>query len=313
MLLIAGGGLNSTIAGLTNPFNAIEEFKGEYRCVASDLRNANTGQSSGPLEIDRPWDAYTDDHLGVMDHLGIDKFMVMGFCIGGPFIWNLLRRAPNRVVAAVLAQPSGSRPEMRDLFYETNMKGWGPELVKRRPEITMETVDKFLTKMYRTNADFVFTVTRDFVRTCQTPVLILPDDIPSHPYAVAMEAAMLAPNAEVSMFPWKEPKERIPLAVRQIRSFLRAHRPHRLRRYRFTHREDRGIAYVATEQGFCSALVRRDLEQGSCVGSRRNAGRERRDPRPAGRHARAGGVPVLSCRVSRGVSGRQDSNRRHGR
>jgi hypothetical protein len=56
-------------------------------------------------------------------------------------------------------------------------------------------------------------------------VLILPDDIPAHPYAVAMEAAMLAPNAEVSMFPWKEPKERIPLAVRQIRSFLRAHRP----------------------------------------------------------------------------------------
>jgi pimeloyl-ACP methyl ester carboxylesterase len=225
LLLIAGGGLNSTIAGLASPFNAIDEFEGEYRCIASDLRNANGGQSSGPLEIDRPWDAYTDDHLGVMDHLGIDKFMVMGFCIGGPFIWNLLRRAPNRIVAAVLAQPSGSRPEQRDLFYDTNIKGWGPELVKRRPEITMEMVDKFLTKMYRTNADFVFTVTRDFVRQCRTPILILPDDIPAHPYAVAMEAAMLAPNAEVSMFPWKEPKERIPLAVRQIRSFLRANRP----------------------------------------------------------------------------------------
>ena len=59
---------------------------------------------------------------------------------------------------------------------------------------------------------------------CQTPVLILPDDIPAHPYAVAMEAAMLAPKAEVSIFPWKEPKERIPLAVRQMQSFLRAHR-----------------------------------------------------------------------------------------
>ena len=62
-------------------------------------------------------------------------------------------------------------------------------------------------------------------RSCQTPVLIMPDDIPAHPYAVAMESAMLAPNAEVSMFPWKEPKERIPLAVRQVRSFMRAHRP----------------------------------------------------------------------------------------
>jgi pimeloyl-ACP methyl ester carboxylesterase len=224
---IAGGGLNSTISNFisSSPFNPIEEFKAEYRCIASDLRNANAGQSTGPLEIDRPWDAYTDDHLGLMDHLGIDKFMVLGFCIGGPFIWNLLKRAPNRIAAAVLAQPSGSRPEMRDLFYENNMKGWGPELTKRRPDIAMEAVEKFLTRMYRTDPDFVFTVTRDFVRNCQTPVLILPDDIPAHPYAVAMEAAMLAPKAEVSMFPWKEPKERIPLAVRQIRSFLRAHRP----------------------------------------------------------------------------------------
>lgn len=224
LLLIAGGGLNSTIAGLSSPFDAIGECQGEYRCIASDLRNATGGQSSGPLEIDRPWDAYTDDHLGVMDHLGIEKFMVMGFCIGGPFIWNLLKRAPDRVVAAVLAQPSGFRPDAPTLFYDNNMTGWGPALVKRRPEITMQMVDMFLTRMYK-NVDFVFTVTRDFVRTCQTPVLILPDDIPAHPYAVAMEAAMLAPKAEVSMFPWKEPKERIPLAVRQIRSFLRAHRP----------------------------------------------------------------------------------------
>jgi pimeloyl-ACP methyl ester carboxylesterase len=227
LLIIPGGGLNSTIAGLSgssSPFNPIEEFKAEYRCIAADLRNANGGQSSGPLEIDRPWDAYTDDQLGLMDHLGIDKFVVLGFCIGGPFIWNLLKRAPNRIVAAVLAQPSGSRPEMRELFYEGNMKGWGPELTKRRPDITMASVDQFLTRMYRTNPDFVFTVTRDFVRSCQTPVLILPDDIPPHPYAVAMESAMLAPKAEVSMFPWKEPKERIPLAIRQMRSFLRAHR-----------------------------------------------------------------------------------------
>jgi len=226
LLLIAGGGLNSAIAGLrTGPFNAIDEFKSEYRCIAADLRNANTGQSSGPLEIDRPWDSHADDQLGLLDHLGINKFMVMGFCIGGPFIWNLLKRAPDRVVAAVLAQPVGFRPEMPTLLYDGSMTGWGPELVKRRPEITMVMVEKYLTRMYRTNPDFVFTVTRDFVRNCQTPVLILPDDVPAHPYAVAIETAMLAPKAEVSVFPWKEPKERIPLAVRQIRSFLRAHRP----------------------------------------------------------------------------------------
>ena len=226
LLVIPGGGLNSTVAGLaTHPFNPLDEFKGEYRVIAADLRNANGGESNGPLAIDRPWDSYADDHLGLMDHLGIGEFLVMGFCIGGPFIWNLLRRAPRRIVAAVLAQPSGSRPEMPDLFYQNNIKGWGPALCERRPDITMAMVDAFLDKMYRSPADFVFTVTRDFVRDCQTPILVLPDDVPAHPYAVAMETVHLAPNAQVSLYPWKDTKDKIPLAVRHIRTFLRANQP----------------------------------------------------------------------------------------
>jgi pimeloyl-ACP methyl ester carboxylesterase len=228
LLLLPGGGLNATIGFFTGnpPFKAIDEFKGEYRCITADLRNAPSGQSTGPVEVDRPWDSYADDQLGLMDHLGIDKFVVMGFCIGGPFIWSLLKRAPNRIAAAVLAQPVGWRPEMRDRKYQGSFwAGWGATLTAKRPEISLQTTDQFVTRMFETDADFVFTVTRDFVRSCQNPVLILPDDVPAHPYAVAMESAMLAPNAEVSMFPWKEPKERIPLAVRQIRSFLRAHRP----------------------------------------------------------------------------------------
>jgi pimeloyl-ACP methyl ester carboxylesterase len=225
LLVIPGGGLNSTVAGLaTHPFSPINEFKGEYRVITADLRNAKGGQSVGPLEVDRPWDAYTDDHIGLMDHLGIRQFMVLGFCIGGPFIWNLLKRAGDRVVAAVPAQPSGFRPEMPDLSYQNNMKGWGPELCERRPDITMAMVDAFLTKMYRNNADFVYTVTRDFVRNCRTPILVLPDDVPAHPYAVAMESVHLAPNAQVSLYPWKDTPDKIPLAVRHIRTFLRAHR-----------------------------------------------------------------------------------------
>jgi pimeloyl-ACP methyl ester carboxylesterase len=227
LLIIPGGGLNGTMGYLSGaaPFDPVKELGTGYRCIKFDLRNANGGQSSGPLEIDRPWDAHTDDQLGLMDHLGIGEFMVLGFCIGGPFIWNLLKRAPDRVVAAVLAQPSGSRPEKRDLFYENNMKGWGPALRERCPDVTMGTVDAFLTKMYRSNPDFVFTVTRDFVRACRTPILILPDDTPPHPYAVAMETAKLAPNAEVSLYPWKESKEQIAEAVRHVRTFLAQHRP----------------------------------------------------------------------------------------
>jgi len=227
LLLIAGGGLNSNIGFFTgsSPFNAIEEFKGEYRCIAMDLRNAIGGESSGPLEVDRPWDAYADDQLGLMDHLGIDKFLVMGFCIGGPFIWNLLKRAPNRIVAAVLAQPSGFRPELPTLFYDNNMERWGPKLSEGRPDVTMDKVKAFLTKMYLTDPDFVFTVPRDFVRSCQTPILVLPDDVPGHPYAVAMEVANLSPNSEVSIYPWKEPKDLVPQAVSHVREFLRKHAP----------------------------------------------------------------------------------------
>jgi pimeloyl-ACP methyl ester carboxylesterase len=228
LMLLPGGGLNSTIAGLKsgNPFPAIEEFKGEYRCITADLRNAPSGQSTGPVEVDRPWESYADDQLGLMDHLGIDKFMVMGFCIGGPFIWSLLKRAPNRIAGAVVAQPVGWRPEMRDPKYPGAFwKGWPAQINAKRPEIPLQTAEQFTIRMFETNADFVFTVTRDFVHSCQNPVLILPDDVPPHPLAPAMECAMLAPKAEVSIFPWKEPKERIPLAVRQIHSFLKAHLP----------------------------------------------------------------------------------------
>jgi len=227
LLLIPGGGLNATMAFVTEqgPFDAIAAFKDEFRCITMDLRNAAGGQSTGPLEVERPWDAYTDDQLGLMDHLGIDRFLVMGFCIGGPFIWNMLKRAPERVAAAVLAQPSGSRPEMRDMFYTNNMAGWGPALCARRPEISPAMVEAFLTRKYHTDPDFVFTVSRDFVRACQTPVLILPDDVPAHPYAVAMEAARLAPNSQVSLYPWKDPPDLIPLALRHVRAFLRGNWP----------------------------------------------------------------------------------------
>ena len=228
LLIIPGGGQNSTIAWAMEraPFNPVKELGNEYRCITADLRNAPSGQSSGPLEIDRPWDSYTDDHLGLMDSLGFKRFMVLGFCIGGPFIWNLVKRAPDRIVAAVVSQPVGFRKEIPNLAYDNYMKGWGPELTKQRSDITMEMVDRFLKSMYGgARADFVHSVPRDAVRACQAPVLVMPDDSPPHPYVIAIESAMLAPRSEVGMYPWKDTKDKIPVAVRQVRTFLRAHRP----------------------------------------------------------------------------------------
>ena len=226
LLLIAGGGLNgSTIAGIRggNPFNTLDAFKDSFRCIYADLRHSN-GQSTGPLEIDRPWDSHTDDHLGLMDHLGVKQFAVLGFCIAGPFIWNLMKRAPNRVAAAVPVQPVGFRPELPRSLYESQSTGWGDALIKRRPEITKEQTDRFLTKMFLDNPDFIFTVNRDFVKSCQTPVLVLPDDTAGHSLPVAIESAMLAPKGQMSMYPWKDTPAQIPLAVRHVRSFLLSHR-----------------------------------------------------------------------------------------
>ena len=227
LLLIPGGGLNSNMGVWTEsgPFDAMEMFSDHFRCVTMDLRNATGGQSTGPLRMDNPWDGYADDQLGLMSHLGCEQFLVLGCCIGGPFNWNLIQRAPERVVAAVMCQPSGYNAEHPTLFFDNNMKGWGPPLCERNPEITMEMVEEFLNAMYTSRADFVFTVTRDFVRTCQTPIFVMPDSIPPHPYAVAMESAELAPNAEVSRFPWKDSPEHMAEAVEQARSFLLAHEP----------------------------------------------------------------------------------------
>lgn len=39
-----------------HPFNPLDEFKDGYRVIAGDLRTANGGQSTGPPEINRPWE-----------------------------------------------------------------------------------------------------------------------------------------------------------------------------------------------------------------------------------------------------------------
>ena len=227
LLIIPGGGLNSSISSLNTavPFNPLERYKNDFRCIAADLRNADLGRSTGPLETDRPWDAYSDDQLGLMDHLGIREFLVMGFCIGGPMIHNLLKLAQDRVVAAAMMQPSGFSPEHPNIFYENNTERWAPQLCEKRPDVTMAEVHDFLTNMYTDRADFVFTVSRDFVRSLQTPILIAPDNVPAHPYEAAMEVAEIAPNSETTIFPWKDSQENIDRVVDHALRFLKSHEP----------------------------------------------------------------------------------------
>jgi len=190
-----------------------------------DQRNANGGESSGPVPVDDPWGAFADDQLGLMDHLGIQEFFFMGYCIGGPFALKLMERAPERVAAGVLCQPVGHNPEFPDSMYDSGHDLWGPALCARRPGVTMETVDKYLHNLYRVDSDFVYSVSRDFVRSCQTPMLVMPDNTPSHSYEAAMEVVELAPKAEVTVYPWKEEKDVLAKTINQVREYLLAHQP----------------------------------------------------------------------------------------
>jgi pimeloyl-ACP methyl ester carboxylesterase len=224
LLATPGGGLNSRIGNWPRAvINVMEEFKNDFRCITMDQRNATEGESTGPVPVDDPWGAFADDQLGLMDHLGIDRFFFFGNCIGGPFGLKLMERAPDRVAAAVLSQPVGHRPENPDVMYNSGVEGWAAEFRARRPDVPMETIEQYLHNLYRVRPDFVYSVPRDFVRNCQTPILVLPDDTPAHNYRTSVEIAELAPNGEASVYPWREPPELKAQIIAQVRTFLKAH------------------------------------------------------------------------------------------
>jgi pimeloyl-ACP methyl ester carboxylesterase len=225
-LVIPGGGLNSRISNwATAVINARDEFKSDFRCITMDQRNATGGESTGPIPVNDPWDAFADDQLGLMDHLGIRQFFFFGNCIGGSFALKLMERAPDRVVAAVLSQPIGHRPESPNVMYDLSLDVWAKEFRARQPEVSMETIEKYLHNLYRVRPDFVYSVSREFVRNCQTPMLVLPDDTPAHAYQTAVDIASLAPNADVTVYPWNNPPELKARTINRVRTFLKAHLP----------------------------------------------------------------------------------------
>ena len=226
LLATPGGGLNSKLSNWqTAVINVMQEFKNDFRCITMDQRNAIGGESTGPIPVNDPWGAFADDQLGLLDHLGIRQFAFFGNCIGGSFALKLMERAPDRVVAGVLSQPIGHRPENPGVMYKSGVDAWAPEYRKLHPEVSMDTIEKYLNNLYNVRPDFVYSVSRDFVRNCQTPMLVLPDDTAAHAYQVAIDVASLAPNADISVYPWKDPPELKARTISKVRSFLKRQLP----------------------------------------------------------------------------------------
>ena len=70
-------------------------------------------------------------------------------------------------------------------------------------------------------------MSRDFIKNCGTPMLVLPDDTPAHPLQTSIDVASLVPNAEITVFPWREPEELRQRTINKVRTFLKAHVPMR--------------------------------------------------------------------------------------
>ena len=222
LLATPGGGLNSCMAVWARAvINIPQEFKSDFRVITMDQRNATGGESTGPVPSDDPWGAFADDQLGVMDHLGIDKFFFFGNCIGGPFAMKLMERAPQRVTAAILSQPVGHNPAKPDYMYDAGKTVWARELRARRPDVSMETIEKYLHDLYRVRPEFVYSVSRDFARSCRTSMLVLPDDVDAHPLVTSVDVASLCPNAEITVFPWKDPPDLKARTINRARTFLK--------------------------------------------------------------------------------------------
>ena len=226
LLVVPGGGLNSRVANWQSAvINAMEEFKHDFRCITMDQRNANGGESTGPVPAENAWEAFADDQLGLMDHLGIRQFFFMGYCIGGCFVGKLLQRAPQRVVAAVFCQTVGHRPEDPDVMVRHSRDNWLPGFRERRPDVSTETIDAYFHSLWRVQPDFLYSVPRAFIRDCPAPMLVLPDDTISHPLQTSIDVASLAPNAEITVFPWRDPPELKARTINRVRRFLKAHLP----------------------------------------------------------------------------------------
>ncbi|HEV2335681.1 MAG TPA: alpha/beta hydrolase [Stellaceae bacterium] len=223
ILTFAPAGLRSVIdvwSQPSAPINPTTEFAANYRVIAMDQRNAG-GKSRAPMTATDNWDSYTADHIAVLDHLRIDRCHLYGQCIGGSFIINMLKHHPERVAAAVLAQPIGRVGPM-GAGWNANFKGW-TETLGDRPEATEHLLNAFYQNLYA--AGFVYCADREFARTIKAPCLVLAGNDEAHPWPISEELSRLIPGCEF-VKEWKtEPA--LTAAKASVKAFLAKHTPRR--------------------------------------------------------------------------------------
>lgn len=218
VLLIAPGGMRSANELWSNmPWNPRTALSDDYRVIGMDQRNA--GRSTAPISGDDGWDTYTADQLALLDHLGVERCHVVGMCIGGPYIMNLLTTAPDRFSSVVMLQPVGisdNRAALYEMFDQ-----WAEAIAPQHPDVTEADWQSFRSNMW--DGEFVLTATPDEVAACETPMFVAMGNDLYHPAVTSREIADLAPNATF-VESWKE-GDALAQVDPMIKEFLAAHVP----------------------------------------------------------------------------------------
>jgi len=217
VLALAAGGMRSAMPFWENaPWNPVRQLAHRYQVITMDQRNA--GQSTAPISGSDTWHDYRDDQLALLDHLGIERFHVVGMCIGGSFIMELIEAAPERVASAVMLQPigfEGNRQAYFDIF-----DSWAAELKAAHPTVTDRDWTQFRQTMFGSE-DLLFNLTEDHVAKCPVPLLVLMGKDIYHPEAISRRIVELAPQAALVEH-WKEP-EHVAAASAAVADFLAKH------------------------------------------------------------------------------------------
>jgi pimeloyl-ACP methyl ester carboxylesterase len=160
-----------------------------------------------------------------MDHLGIRQFFFFGNCIGGSFALKLMERAPDRVVAGILSQPIGHRPESPDVMCDLSR-----DVGEGIPHAAARGVDG---NHRAIPAQTLPCPARLRVRRVARVRAQLPDadacpagrHLRTHTKRSSTSHRWRRTNADVSVYPWKDPPELKARTINRARRFLKAHLP----------------------------------------------------------------------------------------
>ncbi|HEX8012271.1 MAG TPA: alpha/beta hydrolase [Casimicrobiaceae bacterium] len=226
VLLFAPGFLSSRIERwATNPakpavpqdwLDPVPALQDRFTLIALDVRNA--GRSRAELKPTDDWETYADDFLALVDHLGVARFHAFGACIGVSFALSVAKRRPSAVTSLVLQNPIGLSKVNRQAL-DTEFDKWAQE-IRDWPNIDPSLLPGFHDRMF--GGDFIFSVTREFVRSCAIPMLLMPGNDLVHAANVSEDLAK-APRVEM-LVPWKGVELRVE-AMQRVREFLLRHTP----------------------------------------------------------------------------------------